>query len=404
MPSARSVSTVVLLTCVTTAGCDRATDVAPTALSPTVEPGLSSPAVPTPLEAVATPFGSVSLWPFTGVDVQGTPSDPINLIFLGQSDVRALRAALMFLDGDRTAYGLPPVPPFNCTWDDAVGASQTAYTESSGWSGSVVQLECGDYDPVRFHIRLFESGDVTLGNAHFEVIVPGTSSHQVLSWELAKQLAVIDLLRTGLLDGSIPMVASTQIHPSPYREIPDFLYNGLPVELRGAIGGPLSDVAQPVPIWTDGTATAFNLVNAATISAGVATREFTIEFGQVIPKPFCAPGPGSFLYVSGPVEVRQTVRVTPSGNLHSSFMARGTLELTPVNPSTLPPTPIGKTYVARVLEVQHSVATDRHTLVSHLQIQAELPPMGADRGRLMSMLRVGPGSSAGSDLTVQCGG
>ena len=101
---------------------------------------------------------------------------------------------------------------------------------------------------------------------------------------------------------------------------------------------------------------------------------------------------------------RTNVRVTPSGNFHSSFRARGTLELTPVNPSTVPPTPIGETYVARVLEVQHSVATDRHTLVSHLQIQAELPPTGADRGRLMSVIRVGPGSSSGSELTVQCGG
>ncbi len=95
--------------------------------------------------------------------------------------------------------------------------------------------------------------------------------------------------------------------------------------------------------------------------------------------------------------------MTPSGNLLSRFVARGTLELTPVDPSTMPPTPIGETYVARVNELQQSVATDHHTLVSHLQIQAELPPKGADRGRLMSMLRVGPGSSSGSDLTVRCG-
>jgi hypothetical protein len=381
-------------------GCDD--HVAPDPVAPSPDNGLTGPTVPAPLETVNTPFGTIRVWPFTGVDVQGTPSDPVNLIFFGESDVRSLRVALMFLDGDRTALGLPGTPPFDCTWTDAVGGSQTAYVETSGWSGSAVQLECGDYDPIRFHIRLFPAGDASVGSAHFEVIIPGTSSHQVLSWELAKQLVTADLARTGLLDASTPMFPSDPLHPSPYRTIPEVLYNQLPPELKGVTGGPAGDAGAPVPIWTDGTAMAFNVARARALEAGIARRQFTIPFDQVIPKPFCAPGAGSFLYVQGSVEVDQRVRVTPSGTLRSTFQARGTLELTPVDPTTQPPTPLGETYAARVRETQRSVVTNSSSLVSHLQVQAELPRKGSDRGRLKSVLRVGPGGSTGSSLEIQC--
>jgi hypothetical protein len=69
MLRSRNVPIVAVLTCMTALGCDHFEDGPPTPLSPTVELTLSSPAVPAPIEAVATPFGSVSLWPFTGVDV-----------------------------------------------------------------------------------------------------------------------------------------------------------------------------------------------------------------------------------------------------------------------------------------------------------------------------------------------
>lgn len=82
----------------------------------------STPQVtPSPLVTVNLGASSLEFWPFTGNDFSGTPQDPINLLFAGESDPRALRAALLFLDGDRTAFGFPNVFPFNCTWIDAIG-------------------------------------------------------------------------------------------------------------------------------------------------------------------------------------------------------------------------------------------------------------------------------------------
>lgn len=67
---------------------------------------------------------------------------------------------------------------------------QTAYDARAGWVGSAIQLQCGDYGPIRFHLRLFEAGDYTLANVHFELLIPNTTEHQVLSVELAEQLVV----------------------------------------------------------------------------------------------------------------------------------------------------------------------------------------------------------------------
>src|SRR3954469_22871396 len=180
----------------------------------------SAAAPPSLLVPIALAGGSISIWPYTGVDFSGTPQDPINLVFTGKSDPRSIRSALMSLDGDRTAFGMPPVFPFNCTWSDAIGDLQTGYNATAAWVGSAVQLACGGYGPVRFHVRLFEAGATTLGNAHFEVLIPGTADHQVLSWELAEQLVKVDLIRSGLLDAADPLGSTGSINDSPFREIP----------------------------------------------------------------------------------------------------------------------------------------------------------------------------------------
>ena len=95
-----------------------------------------------------------------------------------------------------------PWQPFDCTWEDAIGGHQGAYARETGWSGSAIQLQCGDYEGLRFHLRLFRAGERTIVNAHFETIIPATTEHQVLSWELAEQFAVGDLGRTGVLSAS----------------------------------------------------------------------------------------------------------------------------------------------------------------------------------------------------------
>lgn len=346
--------------------------------------------------------GSVEFWPFTGHDFSGTPSDPVNLIFAGHADPRALRAALMMLDGNRTALGFPDVFPFNCAWKDAIGGMQTSYVSGVGWVGSAIQLECGDYGPVRFHLRLFGAGAWTIANAHFEVLIPGTTEHQVLSWELAEQLVLADFVRSGLLDPALPLGAAGAINPAPFREIPAVIYNGLPVELRGAIGGPLGNVADPVPIGSDGQATILNVAGEVEGQPLVARQDFVITFDQVIPKPFCVTQPGEFLYVNGPVRLRQHVVLTASGTFRSQFHALGHLDLTPVDVSSGTPVPVGETYRAHVVEHHKGVVTDEVTLVSSLQLQAELPPAGDERGRLEVRLQVGPGASSRHAIDERC--
>jgi len=363
----------------------------------------STPQVtPSPLVTVNLGTSSLECWPFSGNDFSGTPQDPINLLFAGQSDPRALRAALLFLDGDRTAFGFPNVFPFNCTWTDAIGGVQTGYATSSDWVGSAIQMACGPYDPLRFHLRFFDAGDWTLGGAHFEVLIPATTEHQVLSWELAEQLVVVDFLRSGLLDPDLPLMPTGPINPSPFREIPAVIYNGLPIDLRAAIGGPLDNVSDPVPIATNGQATILNLAQSTAGTSTVATQDLVINFNQIIPKPFCSSGAFDFLLVQGPVNLSQKVVFTPSGNFISHFHAQGQLNLTPVNPLTNPPTPIGETYQAVVNENHKGIMTDQTSLASSFQMQIEIPPTGPFRGQLIVHLQVGPGESNKSSIEVKC--
>ena len=139
----------------------------------------NDPAAPAGLVTV----GTSTFWPYTGDDFTGAPKDPINAIFTGYADPLRIRAALRRLDGNRTAFGLPNVAPFNCTWKDAIGDEQTGYGDAEGWTGSAVQLACGDWS-LRFHLRLFAEGSVTLAGVHWDLNVPGTNEHEVISWEV----------------------------------------------------------------------------------------------------------------------------------------------------------------------------------------------------------------------------
>jgi len=358
-----------------------------------------SAAVAPPAGLVSLPVGggSLSIWPYTGADFSGTPQDPINLVFSGRADPRAIRAALFTLSGDRGAFGFPPVAPFNCTWTDAIGDLQTGYGAERGWVGSAVQLACGAFGPVRFHLRLFQAGALTLGNAHFELLIPGTTDHQVLSWELAEQLVTADLARSGLLAGAPAPTASLNTAPT-FREIPPVIYNLLPAELRGAIGGPAGQVNAPVGIATDGRATRLDLAGSAPDAGGTAQR-FVIDFNQVIPRPFCAEA-GEFLHLQGPVELRKDVRVNPGGALVSEFQASGRLTLTPVDPQT--GAPIGQPYQAEVSDHQVTRYDDGGGQVEGIAMQRELPQNVPGRGSKTVRLKVGPGAVAQYDQNIVC--
>jgi hypothetical protein len=367
--------------------------------------GLTSPRVANDQAAAATPplvsipvgSGSARIWAYFTDDL-ATEQDPVNLVFTGEADPRAIRAALLGLDGNRGAP-FPPVFPFTCTWSDAVGGIMAGFGEAAGWGGTAVQLQCGSYGPIRFHLRLVKLGGFSIGNAHFEVVIPGTTDHQVLSWELAEQLVTFDLARSGLL-GAAPADAGAINAAPSHRSIPAVIYNGLPVTLRGLIGGPLGDVSADVGIPTDGHATALLLAGTAAPAAASASQHFVIDFNQVIPKPFCATGPGDYLLVEGPVDLQLDVTTLPTGELRRVFRAAGDLSATPIDPGT--GLPSGAALRAQVSEWQESLAGTEGGSVQGNQHQQLLPERQPGTGQLLIQLAVSPGKTPRFDRKVTC--
>lgn len=341
--------------CLILSGCGGDTSVSPRdGTDPLPIPGQAVTAEPIPsgdLVTVADGGESITFWPYTGASFDGTPSDPMNLIFRGEASPLLIRAALLGLDGDRTAYGFPPAPPFDGTWTEAIGAVQTTYVDGYGWSGSVIQLQLGDYQPIRVHLRLFSAsadGRWTLGAAHFEVLIPGTDQHEVLSWMIARAVVMVDLQRSGLL-GSPGPVPTGVLSASPvYREIRAEVYNGLPAELKALVGGPADSVSSPVPLVSDGRAILLPIAQEAVWSPGTITQSLDLQFQQVIPKPFCSDGAADYVQVVGPIRLWKEATVDLDGvySVHSTYQGR--LSVLPLNVLVDPPVPAAEAYDAQV--------------------------------------------------------
>ncbi len=357
----------------TWAGCTR--DGGPLDPAAAINPGAESDPLasgPTPaLEAKALsivrnvgqmpPAGLVTVdgltfWPYTGVSFSGDPDNPVKLLLRGKADPLRVRAALLALDGNRTAFGMPDVWPFNATWTDAIGGTvEVTYADGPvGWSGSVVQLMLGDYNPMRFHLRLFDTGVSdgaggvwTIGQVEFEVMIPGTADHQILSWELARQLVVADLARSGLL-GAAPATTGVISAAPSFRTIPAVIYNGLPPELIAMIGGPQPPVAADVPIPSDGEATILALAGEAPLVPGAWSRTVNLEYNQVVPKPFCSSGPYDYILITGPITFTLTASLDAGGAYRCSNDYVGQLTAQPLDVTVSPPAPSGTPYTARV--------------------------------------------------------
>jgi len=341
-----------------------------------------------PAEIVAVEVGEdfLEFWPYTGEDFSGTPQDPINLIFYGKADPRDIMSALMSLDGDRTALGFPDEPPFNNTWTDAIGDVQTGYSITDGWTGGAMQLACGDYGPARFHIRLFRMGDWTVANAHFEILIEGTTDHQVISWELAEQFVLADFMRSGLLDETVPIISTAQINQAPFRTIPAFIYNSLPDAIKMLAGGPMGSVSGDVPIITDGHAVILNLTEGVEWQEDNRTQDLVIDFNQVIPKPFCSAGSDDYVFVQGPVYLKQTVRMTKWGYYYMDFRAYGELTVTPVNPLT--GEPLAEPYTAKVRERHEAMLSNKRCNASSMLFQILKPMSLPGSGWIYKRLRI----------------
>lgn len=348
-------------------------------------PGLES------LKTVSFGGAELTFWPFTGeIPSRFHPADPMNMLFVGANDPRAIRAALLFLDGVR------PGIPFDCVWTDAIGGVQTAYTEPGGWTANVVQIQCGAYGPLRFHLRLWDREAWTLGGAHLEVLIPGTTDHEILNWELPEQLVTFDLTRAGALNA--PPAVSEPIFPSPYRNMRRPVYDALPEQLLPLIAGwpGVVPAMGNVPLLTDTRATMLSLASVPGSERVVARQQFTLEFDQVIPRPYCEPAP---IYVTGPVRLAQIVVFTPSGNLLSTFHAVGHLQVAPIDPQTGAP---GEPYRALVNQRAKGIITDATTLVTRFEMFAELPRNKPGHGTLVVRMSVGPKGAVSFDSAMEC--
>lgn len=390
----RSAHAAFLALCVATLGCDGEDIMAPNPLL-----AVTSPHDPPPPSELVTLGASFEAWPYTGVNFSGAPQDPINLVFLGDADPRQIRAILGQLDGSRSAFGFPPVFPFDCTWSDAIGGVQTSFGVTDGWIGSAIQLECGSYGPLRFHLRLFRQGDVTLGAVHFELLIPGTTEHQVLSWELAEQLVMADLARSGLLGAAPSQTGPINASPT-FRSIPPPIYNGVPVPLRAAIGGPTSNVSFPVGIATNGSATVLTLTGNVQPAANEDVEDFVVDYGQTVPKPFCSLSPTSLVRIEGPVSLKQRAQLTAAGEYTVNFTATGGVTVTPIDGTTGMPS--GAPYRARIVERHAGHLTDLLQSSFSMREQLELPPQGPDRGSLHELLQAGTQGNDRYTLDISC--
>ena len=338
---------------------------------------------------------TVRFWPYTGADLTGAPSDPVNLVFAGPVDPVELRAALLALDGDRSSFGFPDAPPFNARWADAIGDVQATYVEGPGWSGSEVQLALGDYGAARFHVRFFRAGpgsgsggEWTLGAAHFEVLIPGTADHQVLSWERAEEIVTADLVRAGLLAPNTgPMPAGPYHAADGFRTIPSVLYNQLPADLIAYIQGPPVPVSQDVPIGLNGYATLFALGDGPAPAAGDFSQHLTFVYDQVIPKPFCSDGPADWVLVQGPVDLVKTVHVGSDGDFRYESRIDGRLTIVPVDITQSPPAPLGEPYTAEIGDRQSGMARGDQAFVEAAVRRIALLPGGTEMQQ--TRLRVG---------------
>jgi hypothetical protein len=362
------------------------------ALAPAVARADAEAPAPAGAVTVELASGSETLYPFTThrfPAASPAEDDPINLIFEGAADPREVRAALLSVDGNRTDM---PFAAFNCTWSDANGDEQAAWAAAEGWQGGV-QLACGTY-ALRFHLRLFRQGARTLGGVHMDLQIPATTAHQVLSWELPRQMVWYDLIRSGLL-GAAPYETAV-FGPTPsHRAIPYIVFNGVPVGLRALAGLPLENQAQDVPIPCSGRAFVFDIQPSFAPEQTDLRGEETIVFNQVIPKPFCNSG-ADYVLVQGPVHFASRVQINPSGHYVRTELVSAALNVTPINPATGQPT--GPTVPAIVFEDHRTMLTDNHLEVSWSSAQS----IQGDAPQSFSM-DFDAGQHDSFSVTVECG-
>ncbi len=324
---------------------------------------------------------SLRIWPYTTDDFE-EPSDPVNLVFLN-ADPRAVRQELIALDGNRQGSPFASLPLGDCEWTDGMGNEQAAFGRPERWVGGAIQLVCvhdgfplGDPSlPFRYHVRLFRIGEHTLGAAHFELLIPGTAEHEVLSWDLARALVAFDVGRTQTVVAPVEPVGL--IPRGYFRAVRRPIYNGLrgpdPVPpqtlffLEQVLGLVPPDATSDVPIPTTGQAMALvtDIDFAPARSHEVTTTH--VDYGVNLPKPFCAdPSVPEFVRLEGRLQFTLSVSTLPSGHYERTHTIGGTLQVTPLAPIPGPPVP------ASIFELHRASIGDRRAQVTEQAQQSLL--------------------------------
>jgi hypothetical protein len=178
------------------------------------------------------------------------------------------------------------------------------------------------------------------------------------------------------------------------------IYNGLPVELRGLIGGPLGDVTDDVPIGTDGQALVLNLAGKVDRVPEIRQQNLLIDFDQTIPKPFCASSPYDLVDVTGPVTLIQTTELTVDGTYQSSFYAEAELSVLPIDGMT--GLPNGEPLTARVKEIHNSLISKGVAFGASLRLQSLNPFRAPGSGWFFERFRVSTNGGNGYQIVTRC--
>jgi hypothetical protein len=342
-------------------------------------PALGGQSAPQPAGVVTIDAGGeqLALWPFITTNYRpdaAGKSDPVNLVFLN-TDPRAIRQELLRLDGSRPQWSFLPRGANGCTWMDAMGYEQAAYLEPEGWVGDEVQLACATPDSplgreYRFHVRLFRSGPHTIGGAHFEINVPGTAEHEVLSWELARDFVTDEIAR--LEPGAVREETSVFGPTGSFRTVRG-LVNGYvwqtnyPGNLAflGALGLPPPTAGFPaVPIPVSGRAAVFApAFKYVPVKSDITLTDSRSYFVANTPKPFCDGAP--IQITGGPLTFTLRVQTNPSGKYQRTYTVAGSLKIKTLS--------TGVVQDALVSETHRGMLTDNHGQVSEEVSQILLP-------------------------------
>jgi hypothetical protein len=388
-------SALVLTLAASACESDRVTSLNEITAPPAAQVQLNGFAAPSSnVVSVAQGGDEASIWSYTSTGFSTTPQDPVNLIFFGAADPREIRAVLFGLSGSGRPGALAS---FTCTWSDAVGDPQTSYAEKAGWVPSSIQLQCGNFQGPRFHVRIFREGNVTVANAHYEILIPGTNQHEVLSWELAEGLVTADIARSGYL-GAAPSPSAVITAAPYYRAVQAAVASMLPAPQIAALGLHVNgDGTASIP--NDGRAMTLRLASAPAITEGLVDSDFVIQFGQVIPKPFCTQGTTGYLFASGPITVHMRSGIV-DGNFESATTSEGTLNLVEFNPITRQPA--SAPYQGIVGESTSVKLTNGAAWVDFTSSRVETPDGGVNRGTRSESLKAREHGADVYDLNISC--